>query len=143
MHRKSRRVSVLSDKPRRQHPMATKGEGPYVGVEAQMAERLSAGPGYVESGYVFTSEIGEPIRPDSLTHAFAKATRAAGVPDIGVHGLRHTAATLLLAAGVQPHVVQERLGHADISITLGLYSHALPKQRADAARLLGNAIYGG
>jgi integrase len=52
-------------------------------------------------------------------------------------------ATLLLAAGVQPHVVQERLGHTDISITLGLYSHALPKPRADAARLLGNAIYGG
>jgi hypothetical protein len=40
-------------------------------------------------------------------------------------------------------VVEERLGDADISITLGLYSHALPKQRADAARLLGNAIYGG
>jgi integrase len=111
--------------------------------KAQMAERLAAGPGYVESGYVFTSEVGEPIRPDSLTYAFTKATRAAGVPDIGVHGLRHTAATLLLAAGVQPHVVQERLGHADISITLGLYSHALPKQRADAARLLGDAIYGG
>lgn len=110
--------------------------------KAQMAERLSAGPGYVESGYVFTSEIGEPIRPDSLTYAFAKATRTSRVSDIGVHGLRHTAATLLLAAGMQPHVVQERLGHADISITLGLYRHAVPQQRADAARLLGNAIYG-
>jgi integrase len=110
--------------------------------KAQTAERLAAGPGSVDSGYVFTNEIGEPIRPDSLTYAFAKATRAAGVPDIGVHGLRHTAATLLLAAGIQPHVVQERLGHADIAITLGLYSHALPKQRADAARLLGDAIYG-
>jgi integrase len=110
---------------------------------AQTAERLAAGPGWVDSGYVFTTEVGEPIRPDSLTYAFAKAARAAGVPDIGVHGLRHTAATLLLAAGVPPHVVQERLGHADIAITLGLYSHALPQQRADAARLLGDAIYGG
>jgi integrase len=110
--------------------------------KAQLAERLAAGAGHVESGYVFTNEIGGPIRPDSLTYAFTKASRAADVPDIGVHGLRHTAATLLLAAGVQPHVVQERLGHADISITLGLYSHALPKQRADAARLLGDAIYG-
>ena len=108
--------------------------------KAQMAERLAAGAGYVESGYVFTSEVGEPIRPDSLTYAFSKGAKRAGVPDIGVHGLRHTAATLLLAAGVQPHVVQERLGHADISITLGLYSHALPQQRADAARLLGDAI---
>jgi integrase len=111
--------------------------------KAQMAERLAAGAGYVESGYVFTNEVGEPVRPDSLNWAFAKATRAAGVPDIGVHGLRHTSATLLLAAGVQPHVVQERLGHADIAITLGLYSHALPQQHTDAARLLGNAIYGG
>jgi integrase len=108
----------------------------------QRKERLAAGSGWVDSGYVFTNEIGEPIRPDSLTYAFGKACRAASVPDIGVHGLRHTAATLLLAAGVQPHVVQERLGHADISITLGLYSHALPQQRADAARLLGDAIYG-
>jgi integrase len=108
----------------------------------QLAERLAASAGYVESGYVFTNEIGEPIRPDSLTYAFSRAAERAGVPDIGVHGLRHTAATLLLAAGVQPHVVQERLGYANMSITLGLYSHTLPQQRADAARLLGDAIYG-
>jgi integrase len=108
----------------------------------QMAERLAVGPSYVESGYVFTNEIGEPIRPGSVSYAFTKASRAADVRHIGVHGLRHTCATLLLAKGVPPHVVQERLGHADIAITLGLYSHVMPKQASDAARLLGDAIYG-
>jgi integrase len=108
----------------------------------QMGERLAAGPGYVESGYVFTNEIGEPIRPDSITYAFEQAAKQAGVPVLSPHALRHTCATLLLGKGVPPHVVQERLGHADISITLGLYSHVLPKQQADAARLLGDSLYG-
>lgn len=108
----------------------------------QMAERLAAGSSYVESGYVFTNEIGEPIRPDSITYAFEQAAKRAAVPVLSPHALRHTCATLLLGKGVPPHVVQERLGHADISITLGLYSHVLPKQQADAARLLGDSLYG-
>jgi integrase len=78
-----------------------------------------------------------------ITYAFEQAAKRAGVPVLSPHALRHTCATLLLGKGVPPHVVQERLGHADISIILGLYSHVLPKQQADAARLLGDAIYGG
>jgi len=62
--------------------------------------------------------------------------------NVGVHGLRRTCATLLLERGVAPHVVQERLGHKDVSITLGLYSHVLEGQETDAARLLGDALWG-
>ena len=72
-----------------------------------------------------------------------ESSPASALCQISPHALRDTCATLLLGKGVPPHVVQERLGHADISIILGLYSHVLPKQQANAARLLGDAIYGG
>ena len=64
-----------------------------------------------------------------------------GLPRIGVHGLRHTSATLLIAAGVNPRVVQQRLGHA-LSVTLGLYTAVLPGHDRDAAALLGAAVGG-
>jgi integrase len=109
------------------------------------AEKLAAGEdwcGDLASGYLFVDEAGEPLRPDSLNTAFKKACKKAGVPRLSPHGLRHTAATLALARGVPPHVVQERLGHADISITLGLYGHVVTGQQADAAKAIGDAIYG-
>jgi len=58
---------------------------------------------------------------------------AADLPRIRLHDLRHTHATLALQAGVHPKVVQERLGHATISITLDVYSHAIPAMQEDAA----------
>jgi integrase len=64
-------------------------------------------------------------------------TRAAGVPTIKFHGLRHTCATLLLAAGVPVQVVAQRLGHAQVSMTLEVYAHALPDMQRDAAARLG------
>jgi integrase len=67
---------------------------------------------------------------------------AAGVPRITFHGLRHTSATLLLKAGVAPHVVQQRLGHKRIEITLGIYAHALPSMQQDAAHKLGALLHG-
>ena len=59
-----------------------------------------------------------------------------------VHGLRHTCATLLLAAGVPPHVVQRRLGHKKIEMTLNLYAHVLPSMQADAASRLATLLHG-
>jgi integrase len=108
-------------------------------------EKLAVGEswaGDLETGYVVVDETGHPIRPDSLNYAFEKACRAARVPVLSPHGLRHTAATLALARGVPPHVVQERLGHSDISITLGLYNHVIPGQQRSAAQAIGDAIYG-
>lgn len=65
------------------------------------------------------------------------------IPLIHLHSLRHTSATLQLVAGVHPKIVQERLGHQTISITLDTYSHALPTMQREAATALGNLIYGG
>ena len=71
-----------------------------------------------------------------------RLTEDANVRRIAVHGLRHTSATLLLAAGVQPHVVQARLGHGSIRTTLDFYSHVLPSMQQDAANRLGEMLYG-
>ena len=64
------------------------------------------------------------------------------LPRITFHDLRHTHATLMLGAGVHPKVVQERLGHASIQITLDTYSHVMPGMQADAAAKVGALVFG-
>jgi integrase len=64
---------------------------------------------------------------------FEKAVRTSEQPRIRLHDLRHTHATLALQAGIHPKVVSERLGHANISITLDVYSHAIPAMEEEAA----------
>ena len=87
--------------------------------------------------------LGDPLSINNLgQREYAQLLAVAGVKPITLHGLRHTSATLLLAAGVPPHVVQQRLGHKRVEITLDLYAHVLPGQQRDAARQLGALIYG-
>jgi len=62
-------------------------------------------------------------------------------PTSGFHDLRHTHATLALAAGVHPKVVSERLGHASITITLDTYSHAIPAMQETAAALVASLVF--
>lgn len=100
---------------------------------AQSAERAALGSSYQDGDLVFCREDGTAIWPRSLTRAFAGRVTAAGLPKIRLHDLRHTHATLALQAGVHPKVVQERLGHATISVTLDVYSHAIPAMQEDAA----------
>ena len=64
---------------------------------------------------------------------FAKLLKKANVPRIRFHDLRHTAATLLFAQGINPKVVSELLGHSDIAITLSLYGHVTPPMQQQAA----------
>ena len=78
---------------------------------------------------MFTREDGTPLHPQTATWHFMKLTRAADVPTIRFHDLRHTHATLGLTAGVPPKVMQERLGHSSVQITLDLYSHVVPACR--------------
>jgi len=70
------------------------------------------------------------------------ATKRAGVPEIRLHDLRHTHASLALAAGVHPKVVSERLGHANIGITLDTYSHCLPALSEEAACRVAALVVG-
>ena len=86
--------------------------------------------------------LGDPLSINNLgQREFAGLIAAAGVKPITLHGLRHTSASLLLSAGVPPHVVQQRLGHKRVEITLDLYAHVLPGQQSDAARKLDALIY--
>jgi integrase len=103
----------------------------------QLEERLAWGPAYQdEHGLAFCRENGSPIWPRSFSRAFDHHVEAAGLPAIRLHDLRHTHATLALQAGVHPKVVQERLGHASIGITLDTYSHIVPgMQEAAAAKV--------
>ena len=115
-----------------------------VEVAYQTADRgrLAAGPAWSDSGHVFTTEVGEPLRPATVSLAFERAVGRAKLPAIRLHDLRHVSATLALLAGVPVHVVSARLGHADPAITLRVYSHCLPTSQRDAAARIGAQIYG-
>jgi integrase len=94
------------------------------------------------SGLIFTRWDGSPLDPDTVTTAFRTAARTAGLPRIRLHDLRHTAATLMLRSGEHPKVVQERLGHASVAVTLDLYSHAVPSMGIEAADRLAALVDG-
>lgn len=89
--------------------------------------------GYVDSGFVFRREDGLPYHPDFVSQSFERAVKNSGQARIRLHDLRHTHATLALQVGIHPKVVSERLGHANISITLDVYSHAIPAMEEEAA----------
>jgi len=91
---------------------------------------------------VFTHTDGRHLDPVRVTHAFRRAVLDAPVPRVRLHDLRHTHATLLLQAGVPVKVVSERLGHAQISLTLDIYAHVLPAMDADAADRFAAAVFG-
>ena len=106
----------------------------------QLQERLAAGAEYDDHTLVFCTVLGKPIHPKTLSWYFGQAVTAAGLPQIRLHDLRHTHATLALKAGVHPRVVQERLGHANVGVTLDTYSHVSMPMQAEAARLVAGLI---
>jgi integrase len=107
----------------------------------QKEERLQSGPAWTESGYVFSTSVGTATEPRNFHRSFDNAVKRLGMPPIRVHDTRHACATILLTKGVHPKVVQELLGHGQISLTLDTYSHVLPTMQEDAARTL-EAVYG-
>jgi integrase len=96
----------------------------------------------VGSVLVFSRPDGEPLRAAETTHAFQRALRQAGLPRMRLHDLRHANATLLLASGVPIQVVSDRLGHADVRTTMGVYVHVLPMQKRDAADRMQELLRG-
>ena len=111
---------------------------------AQGRERLAAGEMW-EGGtdpHLFANELGEPVRPETLSEWFLKAQEPLDLPRLTFHGMRHTSGSILLSDDEQLHVVSERLGHASIAITGDIYAHVLKGQRTQAARKIGEALYG-
>ncbi len=80
------------------------------------------------------------LKPDAVSAAFVRRVKRAGLPRLTLKGLRHTWATLALERGIHPRVVQERLGHSTIAITLGIYSHVAPTLHDEAAHLIGSFV---
>jgi integrase len=108
----------------------------------QLEERLAWGDAWTETGFVFVLESGEPIHPQRFTYWFDRAVAATDLPRIRLHDVRHTHATLGLAAGVPAKVMAERLGHANVSITLDLYSHVTETLQVDAAARVAATVFG-
>ena len=109
---------------------------------AQATERLAAGSMWTDSGVVFTGPNGKPLDPRADHREWQRLLRKAGVPAARLHDARHTAATLLLAQGVPARVVMELLGHSQITLTLGTYTHVVPELARDAAARMGDALWG-
>jgi len=82
--------------------------------------------------FVVTQVDGSPLQPRSITHEWLRILAAKKLPRIRFHDLRHSHATHMLAENVHPEIVQERLGHSKIGITLDLYSHVVPGMQDDA-----------
>jgi integrase len=108
----------------------------------QLSERLAWGEGWTDTGYVFTREDGTPVRPDAVSREFDALVRAAELPRIRLHDLRHTHATLGLASGVPAKVMSERLGHTKVGITLDLYGHVVPGMQEAAAAQIESLLFG-
>jgi integrase len=110
----------------------------------QLEERLVAGEVWEENDLDFCTQIGTPLSlRASPRGAFRRILRRAGLPEtVRFHDLRHTFATLALFGNVNPKVVSRTMGHANISITLDIYSHVLPEMQEDAAAVIGALLYG-
>ncbi|MBW3614415.1 MAG: site-specific integrase [Actinobacteria bacterium] len=105
-----------------------------------LQERLLVGPDFNDLGLVFHQPDGSWLKPDAVSDAFLRRVARYGMQRLTLKGLRHTWATLALERGVHPRVVQERLGHSTIAVTLGIYSHVSPTLHDEAAQLIADLV---
>jgi integrase len=104
---------------------------------AQAEELLRLGIRADDGWHVVTQADGSPLQPRSLTHAISDFLKQWGVT---LHGLRHSHASHMLASNVHPKIVQERLGHSSIAITMDTYSHLMPNMQGDAAAAVDDVL---
>jgi integrase len=107
--------------------------------KAKEAESLLLGQPLTDDSLVFCN-LGKPLRPNTVSRAWAILAARAGVRTIRFHDARHTHASLMLKQGIHPKIVQERLGHSSISITLDTYSHVAPGLQEAAAKRFDDAL---
>jgi len=101
---------------------------------------IQAGTALKEDDFVFSDLEGKPLLPNSVTHAWTKLVRKTGLKYIRLHDARHSHASLLLKQGVHPKIVQERLGHSSVQVTLDTYSHVAPGLQEAAATRFDEAF---
>jgi integrase len=93
-----------------------------------------------EEDLIFTGVDFKPLLPNTVTHNWIKITRRVGLNGIRLHDARHSHASLMLKQGVHPKIVQERLGHSSIQVTLDTYSHVSPGLQEAAAVAFDNIL---
>ena len=106
----------------------------------QVRDQLKAGSQWHQSGYVFTTEDGQPCDPRNALRALKSAATKTGMTGVGLHALRHSAATAMLTNGVPLKVVSEILGHASIVITADIYGHVSPDVSREALATLSASL---
>jgi len=99
--------------------------------ERQNQARIKVGDRWQERGLMFCSIYGGFFNPDYVSHLFKELLKKAGLPDVRFHDLRHSVATVLLAAKVDLKVVSELLGHSSVAITADIYAHVLPEMQQE------------
>ena len=134
-------TSTKTAKSRREVPITDRTAAILQQLRArQTAERDRAGSQWTETGYVFTTAFGEPCDPRNALRALKVAAEEAGLPSMGLHTLRHSAASTMLANGVPLKVVSEIMGHSSVSITGDIYGHVSPDISVAAMQVLSDAL---
>jgi integrase len=106
----------------------------------QVERRLQVGEAWIDRDLVFCNMVGDYFTLSSLASMFQRLLKKAVLPHMRFHDLRHSSATILLTMGVHPKVVQELLGHSQISMTMDTYSHVLPSMQQEAMKKLDEAF---
>ena len=106
-----------------------------------MERQIALGSDYTVTDFIIVHPDGKPIYPEYLSQMLTKLQDRAGLPKCRFHDLRHLCASIMLKQGVDVKVAQERLGHADISTTLNIYSHVLPSSAREAAEKIGAMVF--
>ena len=109
--------------------------------DKQAAQRAMLGIPLKEDDLIFSDLEGKPLLPATVTHAWVKLVRRNGLKGVRLHDARHTHASLMLKQGVHPKIVQERLGHASIQLTLDTYSHVAPGLQEAAAKGFDEMVF--
>ena len=108
--------------------------------KTQNIERLKLGELWEDNDKLFTQWNGKPIHPDSVSNWFSGFIKKSDLPNVSIHSLRHTNATLLIASGTPLKTVSKRLGHAQLSTTSNIYAHAIQTTDEAAAETLQDIL---
>jgi integrase len=106
-----------------------------------VSKRLAAGlPRLTPDDWVFSRDDGTHLDPGYVTKRFGALCRQASVPEIRLHDLRHTSASLGLAAGESLKEISARLGHSSITVTADIYTHVTPTLARTSAENLASLV---
>ena len=105
------------------------------------SNKLAKGADFTDSGLVVCQPDGKPFRPESMTQKWERFVKTHGLKPIRFHDLRHSCATMMIEAGIDPKTVQTRIGHADISTTMNIYTHCTKSMDQSAAKAIDKILF--